>query len=320
MDALPTQGVAAIDVNPPANPQRPVSPPDPGSAATSASAPAPTVQFIRSDRFCRGCDVNLIGTQITREPHYGLMVATCPGCGVVNPVVVYPHVGRWTARWTGFFAGITLLLLILVLLGATTMLVVMDYAIADEVSRPLRYEVQNDFDRWLTSRYPDDPNRRYWNHQPADMAAWIESGGLAGVDLGAMVNALGPEELLIMFFGLLAAFSQGVVLAVLLLRASWRRRLAITASAWLLVMMVVLAVTIPMWWMNRPDTIYDWFTSRLVWPIWVGAQFLTLATVLGGVLVGRQLMRLLVSAMLGPRSRAALAVLWTTDGLTPPRR
>lgn len=328
MGPRPAQEVAAIDLRTPNVDDGPRAATDGASngstppRAEHPSPPSPTssAQFVRGDRFCRCCGVNLIGSGIEREPHYGLMAATCPACTTVNPVVVYPHLGRWTARWAAFFAGMTLLLLILVLLGGTASLIGMDYAIAEEMSRPLRYEVQSEFDTWLTNRYPNDPNRRYWNHQPEDMEAWIKSGGLVRIGLGAIFDSLGPEELLIIFFGLLAALAQGVVLAILLMRANWKRRVAVTAAAWLLVMIVALIITIPLWWSDRPGTIYYWLESRLVWPVWVAAQLVTLGTVLIGVLSGRWLARLLVSAMLGPRSRAALAVLWTTDGLAPPRR
>ena len=45
-----------------------------------------TPKLVTGDRFCTGCNYNLIGQRVVREEHYSLFIVRCPECATVASV------------------------------------------------------------------------------------------------------------------------------------------------------------------------------------------------------------------------------------------
>ena len=86
---------------------------------TPPDTPSTPLDTISGDRACASCGFNLFGQPITRESHYGLIIARCPECGSVAALQEYPALGKWTRRWTGALAGLWLVLLVAIFAGMT---------------------------------------------------------------------------------------------------------------------------------------------------------------------------------------------------------
>lgn len=152
----------------------------------------------------------------------------------------------------------------------------------------------------------------WWEQQRRDTYL-SEIGGLTGILWQV------PPGVWVML--VIIGFIYGMLLAITMLHRKRR---------WLVVFGIVpiaLAAVFMIVWPPQPST---WFrmvgaqafslAEVMIWPtIRAAAIIVAYASIAAGLLAGRTLARLLLTLLLPPRLRGALATLWTCDGLPVPR-
>ena len=114
---------------------------------------ARTVSIVLGDRHCAGCGFSLVGQPIVREARYGLLIARCPECGRAAPVEDYPVLGRWANRWAALAAGLYVVALLGLLIGAGAALFGGIVTIAEDATVPLSREIGGRYLDYVAERY-----------------------------------------------------------------------------------------------------------------------------------------------------------------------
>lgn len=302
-------------------------------------------RFITGDRLCMGCGYNLVGQSIAREPHYALLIARCPECGVVAAVQEYPLLGRWAHRWGMVLAALWVVLIVAGWIATGGMVMGLSLAAGEEASRPYSSFIQAVFSavesQAVNQAAPPGvtPNTGVADTATVETIVIQRSGGAQQVttlggflggsgfrnwwksqDPSALLRQAGgwrigitPEFILMWFFGGLAVLMVGWFWSILLLQLT-RRGLLLWAGT-----VIVLAIgfaLIPVTEFVFVEPHWAWIAGRnQLTPPFLGASMVVFAGVLvAGVMTGRSVARLLVRLFLPPRMRHALAGLWTCDG------
>lgn len=311
--------------------------PDP--PAISPSGPAPAGQRppaalgqITGDRPCTGCGFNLVGQPITREPHYGLLLARCPECGCAAALQEYPLLGRWAARWGAVLATLWFLMIIGLAALSGEALRSTASSVNETTLRPLaRFVAEKHRDHQLGKIVNNANGQRNWyadqavNEQTYIELAWWEDQ--MPETLLAEANAAGKlrDWRVLSYFwrsyslglALLGVVWSGV-LVTLPVRRMWIAALAL--GAWGVVLVVLARES-----GNIPATPGAYFTatqlSARLLDSWLDTTVLAvgLAPVWVGMVLGRRVLRGAIGLLLPPRMRASFSILWTCDGLPPPR-
>lgn len=280
------------------------------------------VSVLAGDRLCTGCGYNLTGQPVVREAHYQMLIVRCPECGTVASVQEYPLLGRWAGRWAAvlaaswFVAALVLMLATAVLLTAAAGTI--GWAAASRFTTRIA-QLQN-------ARYEEavaQGNVAYGTTVVSEEeieALLADAGGWAGAaDFQALSNWVWLSVL---------AFAIGCFWATFL--AHLRRPWLILVG--LLLVALAAAIKATGTWGAGPAMMmqYAWFGySMATWPgmqtyerIVAVVAYLSLAfaclPLCAGLWLGRSTTRGLIRALLPPRMRSALALLWTADGLEPP--
>ncbi len=284
---------------------------------------------IRADRACIGCGFNLFGQSVTREPHYNLAIARCPECGVVAALQTYPLMTHWANRFRLIIGGLWVTLL----LGAFALTVLLFIGFINGVNATaadrLAGIIGMDHERWVAMRADADPAAASTvttatTLYPAGNYQWVnllpewvetrypqvlsESGGrLSNMDWDFVFVAL-PAMVL--------ALLSGILWSTALLGARRRWVCAIPVASALIALAITLAI-------SRADSyvIYATTLARreyyfIIAPALAGSMVLAMAL---GIAIGRTIARWVIVLALPPRARVPFAVLWTRDGLSPPR-
>jgi hypothetical protein len=272
--------------------------------------------MLQSDRLCHRCGFNLIGQPVVREDRLGMCVVRCPHCRQVAALDEYPPLGHWLNRWAMLAAALWLLLITAFALGS--LLLTGGLTIGFVIESTYRYEsrISEAYRDWLEERTPDRADRFFWNDEQFRVF-WDEQGPIVLTDPGLSRASIEWEELSLLLIPACIAFLAGCFLSVALLQWS-RRRLVL--GQWLIVGPLLLAAGAVWLWLARMP-----FTSA-PHVAWVRMYLPVLALVLPsvmlilsiGLVTGRPIARGLVRALLPPRLRGALAILWTAEGRRVP--
>jgi hypothetical protein len=291
------------------------------------------VSTLAGDRPCTGCGYNLVGQPVVRESRYQMLIARCPECGQVASLQEYPLLGRWVGRWTMLLAAGWFLAVLLLAAATGGLLYGLSTAVAQSASEPFAvWLTQRQFDdlkaleaagalpqdaQWVVTQSPGaTPYSALvpsWSSKQDFRALLVEAGGWRrGVDFGALKGWIGVA---------VAMFVAGCVWA---LAFGHRRGRGLLLTG---VIPIALAVFFALLtWISNATTATNlqwagaiWVADQLVGDpfIWMTIAFGTVPFA-AGLLLGRPITRGLATILLPPRFRSALALLWTTDGLSPP--
>jgi hypothetical protein len=260
-----------------------------------------------------------------------MLIARCPECGMVACLQEYPVLGRWAGRWAALVAAIWLLVLMAMLLGSGGILAALATGIGASAATPWAEAIAQRHVQDLTEqagRGPVSQSVQYVMQEPITRHSMLQKRWLDAQDLGAELAAAGgwiavtdAWALLSWFWVAVVAFPMGSLWTVALLHVR-RGRLPLAALVLVLVAAVFLAFihvrTAEMWQQQGWVPASAAAGGVVVLPFEVATLAFALLPLVAGMFLGRPLVRGLVRALLPPRLRGALALLWTVEGLSPP--
>ncbi len=321
------------------------------------TATTPSTDQIRADRACVGCGFNLYGQSVSKEPHYGLAIARCPECGVVAALQQYPVMTHWVNRFRAILAGLYLVLLF-AFLGLST-LAISAFAIsgAELASEPLGDHIGYEWTVWtqeqaqaaqaaqptpgisqtttagggtattftlngqsttVTTNPVSGPSYSPGSYRWVPLTPdWIDNQLDASIErFGGLWTNKNPEIYMLMLPAAFVSLVFGIFWSLALLGSSRRRALLVPLAS-------VLIGTAFLIGMNMDNNYYSWSSNvsqhiyvPLIVPVFMIFSLLMMAV---GVWCGRIVARGVIRMALPPRARLPFAVLWTRDGLEPPR-
>jgi hypothetical protein len=287
------------------------SPADPTATFT------PLGTQVSTDRPCASCGFNLFGQILQREPIYKLIVARCPECGTVASLQEYPAMTSWVGRWKLALVSLWILLLIGAFVG--------NFAAAGGLNAATVELASENYADTLIDRYVqsnESKSNGLHRYAPIDPLWAQQNAGAILDEIGGVLSGANKAFLAVWLGGSIAMFSLGVFWSVTLLGARRRAAMLLPAIAIIAGASVVLFNTNAdgLINMNVNYTYSQRIAEHAYGKVFVPltALVLLLASALG-VFMGRKLARLLVVLMLPPRLRTPLAILWTRDGLDPPK-
>jgi hypothetical protein len=308
------------------------------------------VSILVGDRLCITCGYNLTGQNVLREPHYRMLIVRCPECATVASVQEYPLLGRWASRWAKVLAGLCVMVIVAVWIGSGAAIFGISYAMS-EVSAD-RYRTVIDQLYYASGQQSAAPVARSSGRTPSQpipppppMPMTIQVPGQQSIviqnvpgssvsgfgnwwagqnrtailaDAGGWMNVVEWRALWLWLPLGLVTFLIGCVWSVMLLA---RRGVSLLACGLGILCVALFLAFFPL---------YEWFTDmpwsgRAAARAEISPVFLVLSMAMAsiplsmGLLLGRRVARGVVKLMLPPRLCSALALLWTVDGLPPPR-
>lgn len=287
------------------------------SPVDSAATFTPLGSQVSTDRPCASCGFNLFGQILQREPIYKLVVARCPECGTIASLQEYPAMTNWVGRWKLLLVSLWIMMLIGALVG--------NFAAAGGLNAATVELASENYADTLIDRYVQSDETKsngFHRYAPIDPLWAQQNSGLILAEIGGVLRASNKAFLAVWLGGSIAMFSLGVFWSITLLGA--RRRAAVLLPAFAIIggASVVLINTNAdgLINMNVNYTYSQRIAEHAYGKVFVPLTALVLlsASVLG-VFIGRKIARLLVVLMLPPRLRTPLAILWTRDGLDPPK-
>lgn len=324
--------------------QEPITSRSYGTARESMQPSAPVmeerVSVLVGDRLCHKCGYNLTGQHVLREPHYRMLIVRCPECATVASVQEYPLLGRWANRWAMVLAGLCMIVLVGVWIGSGALIFGISYGVSEisadryrSVIDRLYMEAQQSGQlQGAAVSTPPIPTTIQIPGQPAiviqnmpgtlsnSFGNWWDGQDKAAIfdQAGGWLTVVEWRSLWIWIPFALAAFLLGCAWSVMLMA---RRGVSLIAAGAGVLFVAAFFAFFPM---------YEWFVD----PSWspgaaaraeISPVFLVASIVFAGIplamglMLGRRVARGLVWLMLPPRLCSSLALLWTVDGLNPPR-
>ncbi len=299
------------------------APPPPGATSHPAEQ---RISTLVGDRLCIKCGYNLTGQPVLREPHYEMLIVRCPECGTVASTQEYPLLGRWAGRWAALAAGLWFLFTLALTLASAGILVALASSVAASASQPYALWLAERQFAWLKSQ--DPASLAQWMlSQPVSPHSIVDQNWWTGQDPVLLLEEAGGWATATDFSALghwawiaLVAFPLGCFWAVALLHFR-KRSLFIfglvvvgVAGAFALIGHYQSAGTGPWVWMTASNLAM----RQIGTPITAMTLAFALIPLSIGLALGRPIVRGLIRALLPPRLRSPLALLWTTHGLTPP--
>lgn len=285
----------------------------PETPQSSAAMGEQRVSTLIGDRLCVRCGYNLTGQAILRELHYQMLIVRCPECATVASVQEYPLLGRWATRWGLVLAGLWVVVLLGFMVGTGATIFGFSISITEEACQPYSQFLSNQYSlhRKNAGNSPSwgIDEMREWHNQQDFSLLFQQAGGWR--------NAVEWDALWIGVPFAITVFAQGCFWSVAILGLRWRARLVVCA----LVMTVAAMFALLMFVQWHSEQMHVWFAGQRQ----IGSVFLLSGLVFGaialaaGLTVGRSVVRGLVRVLLPPRLCQWLAILWTSDGLAPPR-
>lgn len=299
------------------------SPAEGAHDARAETTPTPTpreerVAVLRGDRMCVDCGYNLTGQPVLREPEYGLFIVRCPECSAITSAQEYPLVGRWPGRFTTALALAWLFILVAALAGVVGPTIGLSIGFTLDSTGDYTRFLQQEFSKHVITKHPDADPATLWK-LPERFDAWYESqdAGQLLTNAGGWLGAPELDETVGLIVPLFLSFVAGLLLSLAVIH---RKRWSI---AILVVSFATIALTVlTLIWMRlgeNPPTAPDGASMlQLGLPMLAVVFILDCCMALIGVFAGRPIGRGAVRALLPPRFRTALSVLWVTDGLEVP--
>ncbi|MEZ6164495.1 MAG: hypothetical protein R3B67_08680 [Phycisphaerales bacterium] len=278
---------------------------------------------IGTDRSCTSCGFNLIHQPVVREPSYSLLVATCPECGTVAPLISYPLMSRWVERWKLVLAVVW----IATLLGMFLLQCHLIYThVRDQtgyIALPLASEIGEAYYAWAIENESFNTNQQWtidqkrYEYLVVDRE-WLDSEGkqiIVSTDLNSLTFR--PYLYIRMIPVFAISFVAGMLWSAIALGAN-RRRLLVVAFA---VMCLALAFIIA----HKRSAGQMYYNATWVAGFEILTQYAIVVYTLAficmaiGIWSGHPIARWIVRTTLPPNLLPPLSILWTRDGLTPPR-
>lgn len=302
------------------------APPPPGATSHPAEQ---RISTLVGDRLCIKCGYNLTGQPVLREPHYEMLIVRCPECGTVASMQEYPLLGRWAGRWAALVAALWFIVAFVLLMASAGILLGLGSEVTRIACEPYAGWLSEQQLLWIKAQDPDSlaqnttwmlsqPPNPYWRIDQnwwaaQDPAQLLEAAGgwAEAVDFGALVHWV---------FLTLAAVPMGCFWAVALLHFR-KRALFIFA---LVVVGVAGTFAVIAHFQSPGVQSWYWMTAMAQAQRQIGPPITAMTLVFAliplsiGLALGRPIVRGLIRALLPPRLRSPLALLWTTQGLTPP--
>jgi hypothetical protein len=278
---------------------------------------------IGADRACTGCGFNLIHQPVVREPSYNLLVATCPECGTVAPLISYPLMSRWVGRWKLVLA----VMWIAILLGMFSIQCRLIYTqVRDQtgyIALPLASDIGEAYYAWAIEDGSFNTNQQWsidqkrYEYLVVDLG-WLKSEGkqiLSNFDSNALITR--PYQYFRSIPVLTISFVAGVFWSAIALGTNRRRLLVVAFAVMCLALMLIIVYKRSAGQMYYNATWVAGFEILTQYAIVVySLAFLCMAI---GIWSGRSIARWIVRTTLPPNLLEPLAILWTRDGLEPPR-
>ncbi len=274
------------------------------------------VSELVGDRLCTGCGYNLTGQPVVREAHYQMLIVRCPECGTVASVQEYPLLGRWAGRWAMALAAAWLGCALVLFLGTAGVLAASAKSVGRSASMPLVTKVnQLQTERYRVAQQSGAANPYGAGSSVAagEIEAMVaDSGGWAKAsDWGAMRGWawLGP-----------IVFCIGCLLATFFmhLRARWLIVLGFAATLLAATFIAISDANSRATYAAYGGWPYQMALDRIGPPFTYGSLVFAFMCLAAGLRFGRPIARGMIRALLPPRLRSSLALLWLADGLAPP--
>lgn len=294
------------------------------------SATDERVSTLIGDRLCDRCGYNLVGQFVIRESHYNMLIVRCPECGTVASIQEYPLLGRWAGRWGVVLAALWFVLILALLFVPPIPMVASAYALADESIDPMVNQLGAKQEQWAIENGREVPQRPSWGGMRRDsqysrytpiitdwwdqqnhVALFREYGGLLSI-----VNWGALRQWVLVFIPL-AAYGFVWSLCLPHVRRRWFPLVVLAIGGVCFMYWLVGASMVTAW---APTDLEDAAFALIGRPTALLMIAIGLIPVLIGMMLGRSLARLLIRALLPPRLRGSLVMLWTVDGLPQPRR
>jgi hypothetical protein len=303
------------------------------------------VATVTADRLCTTCAYNLVGQMVLREPHYGLLIVRCPECGTIASVQEYPLLGRWANRWGAVLAALYFILLLGLWPASSAAIMGIALGTAEEAAYPYgRYldalhqtaeQAAQQTQATATPPAPAPPTppaapgainlqtitriisgltinvdfEDWWTQQDS-RATFAQAGGWRG--------AVDWWVLFIWIPAGLVAFFIGWLWSIALLE--FRRRWTYVWGAMIILLALLFGFGPCAEWLWGEVIYCQQAARQQISPaVFFATIIFCLPWLLLGLAVGRPLTRALVRALLPPGLRGSLALLWTAEGLDPPR-
>jgi hypothetical protein len=275
---------------------------------------APPAGILRGDRFCARCGYNLAGRPVEREPHYDMLVARCPACAQVAAVQEYPPLGRWSARISMLVAALWLVFLVAVALGSLGGIAGSTIGITVETTDGYQSVIRQEYRDWLQETHPSlsrwDETRfgEFWEANGATLLAdqrlqWS--------------NVFEAEEAALLLIPAGISFGVSIFWSVVLIGRRWFSLVLVVAGIAALPIGVLLVIRALLMTMEPGSS--DMVAWQHCYTGPVIAALAAMAVVFSfGLALGRPICRGVVRALLPPRFRGSLSVLWTAAGKEPP--
>jgi len=287
---------------------------------TDAARTERRVGVMYGDRLCTTCNYNLIGQPVLREPHYDMLIVRCPECATVASVQEYPQLGRWAHRWAAMLSLMWLGVILAVSGGAFPAMIASTAVFADENVHRYEQRLVGVYEAWYEPRYGSASNTSRWN--PDKFEEWLASTSPDQLlaDAGGLWGAVRHPELMFFLIPSSFAFTYGCFMAVALVHR--RRRTLMLGAVGLLIIAVGLYAVIWHQIATREpiERFNDLTFVQAFLPLLAIVYAWLWVLLAAGLLAGRSIARGLARILLPPPLRRSIAVLWTTDGLSPPVR
>lgn len=319
----------------------------------ATATPPATRRIIIGDRACSGCGFNLVGQVIEREPHYQLWITRCPECGRASPLNDYPRLGKWQGRFSAVLLIAWITLWLAHLAAAVALLGGLPAAMMDHLSSTLRNDIITDYgshirelvqpqiDQGVTLielPWGDTISPQYttpdqigfyalYNNLNADLAQqhfahWLKNTDpvtLAMPTFANLFNTTHRAYVVGLAFSTLAVAVLGVFFSLLTLHQRWRTRLLLAVLIGPAAAAIGLGLSALDLYSYGVDPIQE-LAERLLFTrfAWIPYALMLPAFALG-LTLGHTAARALLRLTLPPRLRVPLGILWTADGLPPPK-
>ncbi len=299
------------------------------SSRATTSEHEERVSALVGDRLCTKCGYNLTGQAVVREPHYGMLIVRCSECAMVASVQEYPLLGRWASRWAMLGAAMWFAASTVFLFATGGAIFGFGTAIVESASRPLALTIAEHQLAWLKEQDQDSlAQQLQWQlsagpklYTTLDPDWWATQDPAALLaEAGGWTGALGRSALGLWSWLSVTLLAAGCFWAVLLahLRRKWLllfSLLPVGIAGLFAIVTYAGDTTAAGGWVTVLST-----AEQQLGPIYCGLSIAFALIPLNlGLVFGRPFTRLLIRALLPPRLRSSLALLWTMDGLDPPR-
>lgn len=275
------------------------------------------IDVLSGDRCCVKCGFNLHGQLIVREPHYGLLIVRCPECGQPAAMQEYPTLTRWVGRVRFALVAVWLMLLLAGIAATGGILYGFTQATMQAVVAPYSQQAATDWSAWTKANAP--ATQPIWYPGGAEMRKWWASlpPETYFANFGSWW-ALNWRGLYTWVFVAALLFPAGVLWSVFFARLRGSRLLIP------IILPATFATLLALDDLFGSNAIWLHSPSPLIWRQigWLPA-FMTIAFGIAcsftGALVGRQIMRAMLGAVLPFRLLPAVSFLWLADGRPLPR-